>query len=309
MGFSETGREIVQVDEKTKLLTYCWEPAGNCRAVFIAIHGGMAHGGDWVTPALYFMKKGIATYAPDLRWHGTYPQYNPGGRVYFHINSYDEYCRDIHALYQWVTSRRPGVPVFIISHSNGALIALMYGLTLGKDADIRGFIVSSPWLENRVRVPAVLLSLSRIISVVAPRFTVTPASLVDTLTHDPRITARHHADEAAGLRGTRVTARLGVESMKAQKWVIGHMKEWNRFPLFGVIAGRDMLADPDVSEAVLKNAGPRLSRLLRYDDNFHENFNEINREEIYSHIARWTAELLPGPAGEVVKKLRKGRIH
>ena len=32
--------------------------------------------------------------------------------------------------------------VFILSHSNGALISLYYGLTIGKDADIKGVIAS-----------------------------------------------------------------------------------------------------------------------------------------------------------------------
>lgn len=292
MAYSETDREIFQVDETTRLLSYIWMPRRSPRAVFIAIHGGMAHGGDWVTPALYFMKKGIATYAPDLRWHGTYPQYNPGGKVMFHINSYDEYCHDIHVLYRCIASRHPGVPIFIISHSNGALIALMYGLTIGRDANIAGFIVSSPWLENRVKVPAITMKLSRIISAVLPKYSVTPEPLTDILTHDPVITARHHADEAAGLRGTSVTARLGVESMKAQKWVIDNMKGWNRFPLLGVIAGQDMLADPDVSENVLMKAAPGLLGIYRYENNYHENFNEMNREEIYANIYEWMENLI-----------------
>ena len=98
MNFSETKTEIFQADEKTKLLVYEWLPDKDVKAVMIGIHGGMAHGGDWVTPALYFKEKGVATYAPDLRWHGTYPKYNEKGKVFFHINSYDEYVDDIHKL-------------------------------------------------------------------------------------------------------------------------------------------------------------------------------------------------------------------
>jgi len=152
MGFSETSSELFQADEKTKLFTYIWMPKEKPRAILVGIHGGMAHAGDWVTPALYFIKKGIATYAPDLRWHGTYPKYNPGGKVFFHINSYDQYCQDIDRFITWVSSKHPGIPIFIIGHSNGGLIALYYGLTLGKNANVKGFIVSSPWLKNKVEV-------------------------------------------------------------------------------------------------------------------------------------------------------------
>ena len=87
MSFSETKTELFQADAKTKLLVYEWLPDQEVKVVMIGIHGGMAHGGDWVTPALYFKEKGVATYAPDLRWHGTYPKYNEKGKVFFHINS------------------------------------------------------------------------------------------------------------------------------------------------------------------------------------------------------------------------------
>ena len=118
MNFSETSCEVFQADESTRLLMRIWMPKNKPRAIFLAIHGGMAHAGDWVTPALYFMKKDIATYAPDLRWHGTFPQYNLGTKVFFHIDSYDQYVNDIHNMYTWISERHPGVPVFILSHSD-----------------------------------------------------------------------------------------------------------------------------------------------------------------------------------------------
>jgi len=296
MSFSETSTEIFQADENTRLLTYVWMPKTAPRAIFIAVHGGMAHAGDWVTPALYFMKKGIATYAPDLRWHGTYPKYNPGGKVFFHIDSYDQYSRDLDRFYRWVAAKHPGVPVFVISHSNGALLSLNYALTMGRDADIRGFIVSSPWLKNKVDVPAVLISLSKVLSKIVPTLAVKPEALTEKLTHDRSITARHYADEAAGLRGTHASVRLGAESMKTQEWVVDNMGTWRRFPLFAVVAGQDMLAVPETSEGALKKVPSELLTYYRYDENFHENFNELNREKIFADIAKWVDGLLKGKA-------------
>ncbi len=292
MSFSETSREVFQVDEKTKLLTYVWMPKTKPRAVFIGIHGGMAHAGDWVTPALFFMKKGIATYAPDLRWHGTYPQYNPGGKVYFHIDSYDQYASDVDKFVKWVAAKHPGIPLFIISHSNGGLISLYYGLSIGRDADIKGFIVSSPWLKNMVEVSPVMLKLAKILNKIAPTLPVKPEPLTDNLTHDKDITARHHADEAAGLRGTTASVRLGVESMKTQEWVLNNIAFWKKFPIFAVVAGQDKLADPDVSEAALKKIPANLLTYHRYPENYHENFNEVNREKIFIQISQWVDKLL-----------------
>jgi len=251
MNFSETKTEIFQADEKTKLLVYEWLPDKDVKAVMIGLHGGMAHGGDWVAPALYFKEKGIAMYAPDLRFHGTYPKYNENGKVFFHVNSYDEYVDDIHKLYFWVKERHPKTPIFIIGHSSGALIALQYALTLAKKTDIQGFIVSSPWLENAVKIPAIVRKIALLIARIYPTFPVKPPSVTDVLTHDEKITARHYHDQKIGLRGTVCSAKIGVESLKTQTWLMENMKSWERFPLFAVLAGVDHLAAPESSKKAL----------------------------------------------------------
>jgi alpha-beta hydrolase superfamily lysophospholipase len=236
----------------------------------------------------------VATYAYDLRWHGTYPQHNPGGKLYFHTNSYAESVADLHAFYQWVRAKHPDKPVFVISHSNGGLIALLYGLTSAKDTDIKGFIVSSPWLKNKVKVPVIMQKLAGVIAALHPTFTITPPAITDKLTHDEKITARHFADEAAGLRGKQVTAKLGTESAKTQSWVSANLKSWQRFPVFAVIAGNDLLAEPQAGRQILKTIPSELLTLLVHENNFHENFNEVNRNESFTAIWDWMQPLLSG---------------
>ncbi len=287
MNFSETKTELFQADGSTNLLVYEWLPETEPKAVMIAIHGGLAHGGDWVTPALYFKEKGVATYAPDMRHHGTYDKHNPGGKIFFHIDSYDVYVKDVQKFYEWVKTRHPGKPVFIISHSNGALISLYYGLTVGKNEDIRGFIISSPWLVNRVKISEVLKMISKVIARLSPTFSIKPPDLTDQLTRDETITRRHHQDEQKGLRGTKVSAKLGVESEKTQAWVLANMKNWDKFPLFAVIAGADELADSAASQTALKAISGKLLTMIVHENNFHENFNEINRDETFATIWTW----------------------
>ncbi len=287
MNFSETKTEIFQADEKTKLLSHIWLPDSEIKGIFLAIHGGMAHAGDWVTPALYFKEKGIATYALDLRWHGTYPQYNPGSKIFFHIDSYDVYSKDIHKYYDEIRQQYPTTPVFILSHSNGALIALNYCLGLGKNIDIQGHVMSSPWLENNVKVPKILLALSKVIALVAPKFAIATEEITDKLTHDDTIKKRHYEDEKKGLRGKTASTKIAVESLKTQAFVINNLDQWKTFPIFAVIAGQDLIAVPEAAENALKKVPQDLLHLIIYEDNYHENFNEINREEIFEKIHNW----------------------
>lgn len=285
--YGETNCELFQADEKTKLLAHSWLPDKEIKAIFLAIHGGMAHAGDWVTPALYFKEKGIATFALDMRWHGTYDKYNEGAKVYFHIDSYDQYTEDTHKFYHWIKEQYPDKPIFILGHSNGALIALYYGLTIGQSSDIKGYVLSSPWLKNIVSVPKILIALSKLIAIVYPTLAVTPEPVTDQLTHDKTITARHYSDEKAGVRGSLVSVKAGVASMKTQKWVLNNIKNWKKFPIFCVLAGQDKLAEVETSEKALNQIPKELVHMIKYPENYHENFNETNRNEIFGKIYDW----------------------
>ena len=287
MKYSATKNDIFQADENTKLPSYVWIPDGKVKAIVIAIHGGMAHGGDWENTALFLKEKGIATYALDLRWHGLFPECNPGEKNIFHIDTYDTYAKDIHKYYKSIRKENPNTPVFILSHSNGGLISLYYGLTLGKDSEIKGLIVSSPWLVNRVKVPAPLMLAAKIIAFFKPTFPFTTEPLTDVLTHDPEITARHYKDEESGVRGTNVSAKLSVEYLKAQKFVLKNISTWNQMPVLGIIAGDDHLADAQSSIDALESITAVAEKTLIYPKNYHENFNELNREEIFEEIWNW----------------------
>ncbi len=292
MSFSETKCEIFNADEKTKLNVYEWIPKKEIKAVFLAIHGGMTHGGNYVTPALYFMEKGVATYAPDLRWHGTYSKYNPDGKIMFHVDTIDGTVNDIHNLYVWVKDKHPGLPIFILCHSYGGLVCLKYGLTIARNDDIAGFIISSPWLKNIVNVPKVVEVMAKIIAKFNPKFAIKLESLTDFLTHDETITARHYRDEEIGIRGTKATVGLALEAEKAQSWVLDNIKNWEKFPLFVVLAGKDKLAEPQVNKAAFGSVSKDLVKLYFYEDNYHENFNEVNRKEIFINIWNWMEKLI-----------------
>jgi alpha-beta hydrolase superfamily lysophospholipase len=118
------------------------------------------------------------------------------------------------------------------------------------------------------------------------------ASLTDQLTHDGAITARHHADERDGIRATEITVRFGNALTQAQQGLAARMPAWSQ-PLFAVVAGADQLADADAAEAMLKSVPASLLTYRRYPQNFHENFNELNREQIFADILAWMAATTP----------------
>jgi lysophospholipase len=292
MKYSATKEFLSKTEDDIQLPAYAWLPEGKIKAVFIAIHGGMAYAGDWESMAIYFKKKGIATYALDLRWHGHFSDLYPKEHTFFHIDSYDTYASDIHQFYLSVAEDNPDTPIFFLAHSNGALISLYYGLTLGKETKIAGLILSSPWLVNRVEISKPLEIAAKILSVLKPKFEVKPAALTEVLTHDAEITARHFRDEESGVRGVSASAKLSVESAKAQSFVLDHIDSWDNCPILGFIAGEDRLADPESSIAALKKISRQEVETVVYPENYHENFNEVNRDETFQKILHWVKNRL-----------------
>src|SRR5262245_39751965 len=103
-----------------KIATRSWQPAGKPRAVMILIHGFNAHSAYFAWAAEQFAGKGLACYALDLRGRGK----SEGER--FYVEKFSDYLGDVDKLVQIARSENPGLPVFVLGHSAGGVIATSY---------------------------------------------------------------------------------------------------------------------------------------------------------------------------------------
>ena len=63
----------------------------------------------------------------------------PGPR--FHVEHFDDYLADVQSLLDVARAREPGLPVFLLGHSAGGVIASAY--TLGHQDELAGLICES----------------------------------------------------------------------------------------------------------------------------------------------------------------------
>jgi len=284
MRFSETRLDVLKTKDGLKLDIHIWEP-DSPKAVLLAVHGGLAHAGDYITPALFFKERGIVTVSYDLRGHK---------QKKVCIDAFEQFLEDTDIFLKWVEDHYPNVPVFYLGHSVGALIGTHIGLRSNENKSrFKGYIFSSPYYENAIKVNPLVIPMIKLLSKVFPNLPIPSQDITELLTHDEIITQRHRQDESDGLRAAKASIRFGSELFSAQDWVKENIQNWAH-PLFAVVAGNDQVANTIESERLLKKINSKLLTYLANTENYHENFNEVNREETFNKIYEWMKPFITG---------------
>lgn len=284
MRYSEDTLATLLCSDHIQRSIHIWAPK-DPKAVILAIHGGMAHAGDFVTPALYFKEHDIATVSFDMCGHD--------GKKRVDIPGFSSFLDDGVLFLKWVKNTYPGLPIFVMGHSMGALIATHLELgQFAQDTDIKGVIVSSPYYINAIKVSPILQTLAQTLAKLIPKMKVPLEHLTHLLTHDETITARHLADERDNIRATEVSFRFAASLITAQKDLPATFSKWTH-PVFAVVAGNDKLADAQGAASLLHTIPKDLLQYHHYPDNYHENFNELNRNQIFSDVVDWIRKHLP----------------
>jgi lysophospholipase len=278
MRFSEDRIEKLTCSDGNLRSIHIWEPE-HPRAIFLAIHGGLDIGGNFMNAGLYFKKQNITTVAQDQHGHDNQE------KVY--IPNFDVFLDDLELMITWVKGQYQNVPIFILSHSAGGLISTHFGIRRPKDDPrIKGFIMAAPYYVNSIGAPRIVVKLAGILSVITPRMALPLEDLSTQVTHDEKMYARHEQDKQDGIMATKASARFAHELMKAQQWVPENIAKW-KHPLLAIIAGHDKIANTEAVRELLARINPGLITELLYPENYHENLNELNRDEIFGEIVSW----------------------
>src|SRR5262247_3891385 len=166
-----------------KIFTREWQPAGKPRAVVVISHGFNAHSGQYEWVAQQFVSKGLAVYALDHRGRGR----SEGER--FFVKKFSDYTSDLATFIDMVKAREPGLPVFLLGHSAGGVIAC--GYTLEHQDQIAGLICED--FAYQVPGPEIALAIVKGVSHLAPHATVLKLKNED-FSRDPAVVAALNAD-------------------------------------------------------------------------------------------------------------------
>jgi len=241
---------------------------------FAVVHGLGEHAGRYAAFADAMAQRGFGAYAVDLRGHGK----SSGQRG--HVDAWSQWSDDISAFVQTVAAAS-GQEIVPIGHSFGGA-ALLSTVLAGKLPNTRRFIVSSPALRLRVKVPAWKSSLASVASTLVPRLAMDNEVNPGSVSRIPEVVEAYRADP---LVHSRISSRLYAEWANAATENLEQASEIE-IPFLVLAGSADPLIDPAGSEELHRRT-PKTSTLNMLDGRYHEPFNDLGSDEVFNSIAEW----------------------
>jgi alpha-beta hydrolase superfamily lysophospholipase len=263
----------------TELYYQRWRPADGPRAALAVVHGYGEHCGRYGNLVDWFVPKGYAVYAFDLRGHG----HSQGQRG--HVDEWAEMRRDVQAFLDFVHQQEPDLPVFLVSHSMGGLIALNY--VLHHPQGLEGIVASGPLL-SQLPLPSALILIAKIFSSLLPRLAMKNELDAAALSHDTAVVQAYVNDPLVHGRGT---PRMTTEVMAAIDWTQDHAAEL-ALPCLLIHGSDDCLALPESSQTFFDNVTFADKERIEYNGYYHEVFNELGKEQVLADVEAWLARHL-----------------
>jgi alpha-beta hydrolase superfamily lysophospholipase len=247
-----------------RLAARTWEGSAQPSHVVLLAHGYGEHIGRYERLADRLVADGAVVYAVDHAGHGR----SAGDRV--HIEDFEDVVTDLHMLDETARREHPGLPVVLLGHSMGGLIAARYAQRYGDT--LAALVLSSP-LVGRWEAAAQLLALDEIPDL--------PLDIT-TLSRDPAVGETYAADPLVWhgpfKRPTLQAMERGLDAVATGPslgdlplmWIHGEADPL--VPIEGSRAGIEHLRGPDFVERT-------------YPDARHELFNELDADAVMDEVA------------------------
>ncbi|MFE5812088.1 alpha/beta hydrolase [Streptomyces sp. NPDC056479] len=245
----------------------------NPRARFVAlvVHGYGEHIGRYAEVADVLVGQGAAVFGPDHIGHGR----SAGERVV--IEDFEDVVADVHTVAALARAAHPDVPVVLVGHSMGGLVAARYAQLHGDG--LAALVLSGPVIGDW-ELPRRLLALDEI-----PDTPINPAAL----SRDPDVGPAYARDALVWhgpMKRPTVRAFARMLDTVSKSGDIGdlpllwlHGDDDRVVPLPGSRVGIEELRGDETTERVYTGAR-------------HEVFHETNKAEVFADLIHFLDDVL-----------------
>jgi alpha-beta hydrolase superfamily lysophospholipase len=243
------------------------------RATVLLVHGLGEHAGRYDGLARLLNHWRFAVRGYDQYGHGH------SGGVRGSVPHQHRLLDDLADLVESTRNRTPELPLVLLGHSLGGLVAA--GFVARGIVPVDGLVLSSPALAPRLN--AVQKMLLAIVPRLAPNLAVSNGVDPQLLSHDPAVVEAYRKDP---LVHDRVSGRLArfiadeaqVVRSEAPRWLV---------PTLLMYGGADGIVDPKGSDTFAAAAPREVVSAHRFDGYYHEIFNEPRAQPVFTRLRQW----------------------
>ncbi|MGK5533812.1 lysophospholipase [Streptomyces sp. URMC 129] len=241
-------------------------PREQPRFVALLVHGYGEHIGRYEHVADLLVAHGAAVYGPDHMGHGK----SAGERVL--IEDYEAVVTDVHTVAGRARADHPDVPVVLIGHSMGGLIATRYAQRYGRE--LAALVLSGPLVGSWAALDA-LLALPEM-----PDVPIDPTAL----SRDPAVGEAYAADPLVWHGRFK---RPTLEAIRRAFATIGAGGDLGRLPVLWMHGDADRIVPiTGTRPGIEAIRGTDLTEIV-YPGAEHEIFNETNKDEVLTDTLRF----------------------
>ena len=260
-----------------------WPAGDQARAVVLISHGLGEHSGRYEHVAAAFNATGLHVFALDHLGHGQ----SPGKRAF--VNRFSELTDGVAELRAHIAQEFPSMPVYLVGHSLGGLIAA--STVLGAAKDYAGLLMTGPALGVPTPPPAWQVLLLRIFSAVAPGLKALELD-ANAICRDPAVVEEYVADPL--VHHENIPARMVVSLFDEGARVMASAKDIS-LPVLLLHGAEDQLTSASASTEFVDMLASSDKQCTIYDGMYHELFNEPEQEAILKTCCEWiTARVTSG---------------
>ena len=257
------------------MLQGTWECPPKAKAAVCIVHGYGDHQGRYESFRHHCKQQGLATLAFDYRGHGL----SAGRRM--SCNRWQDYLDDLTAFWQQAKQRVEGLPLFLLGHSHGGLMASVFASQAPED--LKGLILISPYWKLGLPLGNVKAALLRILNLLCPHMLVKSGISLEQISTDVMWQQATAADK---LCGRLATPRWFVETQRMQS-TLSEVAVSVVSPCLLLGGKEDSIAAPEGMQLFFEKLRVKDKMLQQFEGMQHEILCEKEKEAVFRCICLW----------------------